>query len=914
MKTKSILSLGLFFIALFPGLAQLPSGFNYQAVARDATGSPIVNRSLPVRITIQSDSLGGTVFWQEQHLSATTNGYGIINVVIGKGSKVTGSAATFSDIDWSATPKFIKTEIDNSGWKNMGTSRIWSVPYALVADKANGVNEGSKLAVVSGDDAGTDALFEVRRKDGQTVFAVYPDAVNVYVPRSGKGLKGGFAVGGFGDTKLAPQDYLRVTPDSVRVYIDETTKKGLKGGFAVGGFGDTKAPPVELFYLNRDNNFIGFESGLKTSDGLYNTFFGFQAGKSNTLGSNNVFMGYQAGLTNVASSNNVFIGYQSGLNNFSGANNIFLGYKSGYNNIGADNNVFIGNESGFNTRDGFGNIYLGYYAGHENSAGYGNSFIGYRAGYKNNANQNSFFGYSAGENNISGAYNLYMGPYAGYGNIAGSSGNYNIFLGNYSGQGVTTGSYNTLIGFQSGRAFSSGTGNVFLGYRSGYYNDTCSYNVFIGKESGFANNSGTFNTFIGYNSGRANTTGDRNIFLGYHSGMMNTSGADNMFMGSSAGYSNTTGHFNVFVGSQAGYSNQDGQYNTFLGYQAGYNNIGGAGVWEGEYNTFLGYQAGFNSTSSHRNIAIGYRAGYGYTTNRYNICIGEQSGLSLASGQANVIIGTYAGQSLNGAEGNVILGLDAGYYTTTGSHNVMIGLGSGRSANGSDNVFLGTYSGYGETGSNKLVIENNYLGSDNAINALVYGDFSTNYVALNGDVNIQDNLADYVLDVNNKGGNRYGIRTQVGPNDGSGYIYHLVCRDGDGTYMGGVRSYNGVVELYNISDARLKTNIFNTAINALGIVNNLRVVDFEMNTLPGIKHTGYIAQEAEKVFPDMVGYDSENDIYTVSMSALVPVLNKAIQEQQAEIANLRSENEHLRQRIEKLELMFKSISAGEVTR
>lgn len=123
-------------LALSPvpfALSQIPQGFNYQAIARDVSGNPIVNTSLPVRITIQSDSLGTGVIWQELHSSITTNSYGLINIIIGKGARQTGDAATFSAIDWSVTPKFIKTEIDYGGWNNMGTSRIWSVPYAAYA-------------------------------------------------------------------------------------------------------------------------------------------------------------------------------------------------------------------------------------------------------------------------------------------------------------------------------------------------------------------------------------------------------------------------------------------------------------------------------------------------------------------------------------------------------------------------------------------------------------------------------------------------------------------------------------------------------------------------------------------------------------------------------------------------------------
>ena len=121
MKTK--LSLTLLLSLIFGLLSsQVPQGFNYQAIARDATGNPIVNTTLPVRITIQSDSLTtGTIFWQELH-SITTNSFGLISLKLGKGTRITGTASAFSAIDWTVMPKFIKTEIDYGGFKNMGVS------------------------------------------------------------------------------------------------------------------------------------------------------------------------------------------------------------------------------------------------------------------------------------------------------------------------------------------------------------------------------------------------------------------------------------------------------------------------------------------------------------------------------------------------------------------------------------------------------------------------------------------------------------------------------------------------------------------------------------------------------------------------------------------------------------------------
>ena len=147
MKTKICLFFLLLSLSPLPhALSQVPQGFNYQAVVRTNDGNPIIKQALPVRITIQSDSLGGTVFWQEYHPSVTTSSLGIINLIAGKGLKETSSIVdAFSDIDWSVSPKFIKTEVEYNGWKHLGSARLNSVPYALVAGELAGSLK--KLAV-----------------------------------------------------------------------------------------------------------------------------------------------------------------------------------------------------------------------------------------------------------------------------------------------------------------------------------------------------------------------------------------------------------------------------------------------------------------------------------------------------------------------------------------------------------------------------------------------------------------------------------------------------------------------------------------------------------------------------------------------------------------------------------------------
>lgn len=112
--------------------AQSPQKFNYQGVARNSSGNPIVSSPIGLKLSITD---GSTELYTET-FSPTTNTLGLFNVEVGNGTPVSG---TFSSIDWINGSKFLKVEMDASGGTSytlMGTSQLISVPYALVANKA----------------------------------------------------------------------------------------------------------------------------------------------------------------------------------------------------------------------------------------------------------------------------------------------------------------------------------------------------------------------------------------------------------------------------------------------------------------------------------------------------------------------------------------------------------------------------------------------------------------------------------------------------------------------------------------------------------------------------------------------------------------------------------------------------------
>lgn len=107
----------------------------------------------------------------------------------------------------------------------------------------------------------------------------------------------------------------------------------------------------------------------------------------------------------------------------------------------------------------------------------------------------------------------------------------------------------------------------------------------------------------------------------------------------------------------------------------------------------------------------------------------------------------------------------------------------------------------------------------------------------------------------------------------------------------------------NVSDMRVKTNV-NIINDGLEKVMAMRPVSYDFHTSrtlkdgvvtfnkndKTVKTIGFLAQELAKVVPEAVitPKDPANELYNVSYATVVPVLTKAIQEQQAEIEQLKA--------------------------
>lgn len=110
----------------------VPEGFGYQAVVRDAMGNIVQNQPVSMRFTIRDSSENGPIIFQQTD-TVIPNQFGIITVIVGGGSISVGS---LGGINWANGSKFMQVETDINGgvaYTHMGTTQLLSVPYALYA-------------------------------------------------------------------------------------------------------------------------------------------------------------------------------------------------------------------------------------------------------------------------------------------------------------------------------------------------------------------------------------------------------------------------------------------------------------------------------------------------------------------------------------------------------------------------------------------------------------------------------------------------------------------------------------------------------------------------------------------------------------------------------------------------------------
>ena len=895
MKTKLSLFLLLALSPLPCALSQIPQGFNYQAVAHNSAGAPVMNTTLQVKAGILSDTITPVIVWEELHSAIKTNAYGVFNLVVGKGTRQAGSAQNFSDVDWSKSPLYLKIQIYYQGaWKVMGHSKLWSVPYAMASGDISAPLK--KLSVAGETDNLAEALFEVKNKDGQTVFAVYNEGVRIYVSDGDtKGPKGGFAIGGFGTTKAPSQPYFIVRPDSIRMYLYDTIK-GPKGGFAIGGYGTTKTGSQDYLFVSSDSirAYIdngsakgpkgGFAiGGFGTVKSKPKNYFNVATDTSNIINpSQNRILWYPS--KNAFLAGRVLIEDPDSV----GINSFATGYES----------KAIGQ---YSQALGFKSISLGDFA----------TAIGKRA-VANNINSFAFGDNAKALNNDSYAFGAFaeakgVGSFAfGYAgrDSTGPTGRNTVASGNFSfafGLGCEADSMGSIAFGSDNKAtnyFSQafGLSTVASGHTAttfGYKTEASSFTAMaIGTQTvSSAHGSFAGGTFCEATDNNAFSFGFRNQASGDNSVAMGLDGKSTGFNSFSAG------HFNEANGDNSaafGTSNIVNGKSSFAGGQGNQAVAGNALAFgfETKVSAVNSIAMGTKSISAGgSSIALGDSV---VASEFASVALGNRSIASgyssMATGQETIASGivSFAGGVFSKASEHHSFAFG---YNAVASSNGSVAIGTNVKATNSETFAAGNLTradGWNSTAFGNGTVVKSY-------SAFVLGRF-------NDTTNMTNTPNDPILIVGN-GISHTDRKNALTVLQNSNVGINMVNPQQKLDIAGGNGRVESGYDWLTNSDLRYKKNI-TTLEDALEKVMNLRGVRFDINNDSDTdselgKHIGFIAQELETVVPEVVvtgvdGYKS------VAYDKLTAVLAEAIKEQQQQIESQHKEIEELKELVRKL--------------
>jgi len=246
----------------------------------------------------------------------------------------------------------------------------------------------------------------------------------------------------------------------------------------------------------------------------------------------------------------------------------------------------------------------------------------------------------------------------------------------------------------------------------------------------------------------------------------------------------------------------------------------------GGENVAIGFEAGKSITTGTRNMLIGSQAGTNITTAGSILAIGSTALFNYASGGETVALGRASMEQSTSGDGNTAVG-QATLYRTTGNFNTAIGYRAGWANSANNNT----------TGANNAFFGNEAVGaSATASNVITLGNSS---IAT--------------------------IRAQV-------------------------------TTITSLSDIRDKTNIM--PLNyGIDFIKKLNPVSFDWDMRDGgkigISEIGFIAQELQQAqidygvnVPNLV-YDINPDKLEASYGVLIPIIVKALKEQQSLIDELK---------------------------
>jgi hypothetical protein len=435
--------------------------------------------------------------------------------------------------------------------------------------------------------------------------------------------------------------------------------------------------------------------------------------------------------------------------------------------------------------------------------------------------------------------------------------------GSNNGEGIgvlvsrTTGIWNTGTGFEALNHLTAGNQNTATGLRALFSDISGGYNTATGVYSLFSNTSGFFNSATGAYSLANNTDGSNNTANGYGELYFNTEGELNTATGFAALYQNTTGSSNTATGSQALQRNTEGDGNTANGVEALHSNTTGNG------NTATGARALVNNTTGLNNTANGFRVLFSNTMGSLNTATGIEALFSNTTGGANTAVGFQALFDNTNGIGNTAIG-ESALSISTGNGNIALGSGAGVNLT---------------TGGFNIDIGNAGVAAES--NTIRIGDASQ--------------TATYIAGISGE-----------------------AAFGGDAVLV----TASGKLGTVNISSQRFKDEI-KPMDKASEAILALKPVTFRYKKEidpQGTPQFGLVAEEVDKVSPDLVKRDARGEVYTVRYEAVNAMLlneflkeHRTVQAQKAIVEQLKQDFQsrlaHQQRQIEALTSGLQKVNA-----
>ena len=286
---------------------------------------------------------------------------------------------------------------------------------------------------------------------------------------------------------------------------------------------------------------------------------------------------------------------------------------------------------------------------------------------------------------------------------------------------------------------------------------------------------------------------------------------------------------NTVLGNDALISLTHGFGNTAIGHEALHMNTTGGG------NTAIGAEALYDNTRGANNTATGDQALYQNTIGLQNTANGLAALAANTTGSFNTGIGTAALDTNKTGSFNTAIGMEALYFNTTGSNNIALGIDAGSNLT---------------AGSNNIdIFDSGVAGEANTIRIGTVGTQTNAYVAGISGATVPTGVAVII--------------------DSSGHL---------GTTTSSARFKDQIKPMEKASEAILA----------------LKPVTFrykkELDPV-GIAQFGLVAEEVEKVNPDLVARDEQGKPYTVRYEAVNAMLlneflkeHRKVEEQSSQIA------------------------------